>query len=798
MTIRPIQGIPSFTYAGKGFVSCRNGIITISNTNQSENLSTAFTVKGGAVEVVTRNVREERLKATDRDEADLLQEFADGFVESLRRIIPRNRQALSEGDKVTVTGFFENEDGGLGCRSVGATEEDLVLFNDELVVGTYVRDLYPYLYENDFIKDARVESDDAGIGISIRKAYLQFAVQAAELARRNRHFFKGRVIDVDDSLKRILWMTAGGFFGISRIREGLEPGQEAVLYVVNVQIRQNDFYINVDVDETGGLEKEVQPFEEEKVLEGFILDGPPTAEEVQPEGEADVRKLAQMLASAQPIGSRTRFRTLLAARFLATVVGDTALAEDCARRADILQRKLLYAQGKAVRTLDNAPDEIACLYPTANPEAFLDREGVAGRIARLLTAAKFSLEFPDILPAKADDIRRRVCALLGVEDSFRPAGARVTGKYGLGEGNEVEFKSSYVMRNDGRGPDLDYQGRGQVFEAVCGFLNANGGVVFLGVNDSGDPVTTPGRGLDGDMDWLTASYERVNRRGQRLLGHSVPKADTIDHFVLFLQQEKKAYFKDSLQENITIEPTEDQDAIRITVKPSEYEIAYLYQSRARDGGVAYVRDGNQTLPMSEEAKRRRLMALKRVDKEIVHLVKLQEAIDKKHKVILRNYASGNSGDVRDRLVVPINLFYDDEKVWCYELDSKTFKQFNLSRIGEVDTDVPDPEYNHSFPPCEADAFSWVDADKSFHIRLRMEVGAYNYLTETFAGTRHLPPDQLYREDEGHWILDTVVHGLAPVRWFYLILADKIEILDSPAADALKEDVQRFVKAWLED
>ena len=354
------------------------------------------------------------------------------------------------------------------------------------------------------------------------------------------------------------------------------------------------------------------------------------------------------------------------------------------------------------------------------------------------------------------------------------------------------------MRNDGRGPDLDYQGRGQVFEAVCGFLNANGGILFLGVNDSGDPVTTPGRGLDGDMDWLTANYEKVNRRGYRLLGHSVPKADSIDHFVLFLQHEKKAYFKESLQGNITIEPTEDQDAIRITVKPSEYEIAYLYRSRARDGGVAYFRDGNQTLPMSEEAKRRRLMDLKRVDKGILHLVKLQEAIDKKHKVIFRNYASGSSGDVRDRLVVPINLFYDDEKVWCYDLESKICKQFNLSRIGEVDTDIPDPEYNHSFPPCEADAFGWVDPDKSFHIRLRMEVGAYNYLTETFAGARHLPQEQLYREDDGHWILDTVVFGLSPVRWFYLILADKIEILDSPAATALKEDVQWFVKVWLED
>ena len=32
--------------------------------------------------------------------------------------------------------------------------------------------------------------------------------------------------------------------------------------------------------------------------------------------------------------------------------------------------------------------------------------------------------------------------------------------------------------------------------------------------------------------------------------------------------------------------------------------------------------------------------------------------------------------------------------------------------------------------------------------------------------------------------------------YNLMLADKIEILDSPAADALKEEVRKFVEKWL--
>ncbi len=795
MSIRRNRPISPFSYAGKGFVSCKDGLVTISTTDQTENRSTAFTVADGRVEVATRNVKEERLKAAERDEADLLGDFAEEFVKAQRRILPR-RKTLSEGDRVTITGIREDVEGHLWCRPTGDDAEEMALFNDELVVGTEVRDLIPYLYANDFITGARVESDADGLGISIRRSYLAFASQEAEIAHRNKHFFQGRVLYVNEQMKRILWMTACGFFGISRIREGVEEGDEAVLYVVSIVNRDEDCFINVDVDETGGAGQTVQPFDEESLLEAFIQTEAPAEAESRPDGSERVVKLLKELEELTTVGALERYRTLLAARFLAEAVQNQALADRLAFQADILQRKILYAQGKTVRTMDNAPAEIACLYPGAAPEAFLGEPGLAGRIAHLLTAAKTAREEPDVVPVKPDAVRRRVCHLLGVEDAFRASGSRVSGKYGLGEGNEVEFKSSYVMRNDGGGADLEYQGRGQVFEAVCGFLNANGGVLFLGVNDSGDPITAEGRGLDGDMRWFLQNSDFVLRRAQRLLRHKVTIPDTIDHFVLFLQQEKKIYFKDTLQDNITIEPTEDADAIRITVKPAEYEIAYLYKDRSWAEGTAYVRDGNQTLPMTEEGKRRRLMSLKRVDRNISHLVRLQEAIDKKHKVYLRGYASGNSGEVRDRLVVPINLFYDDEKVWCLDLEDRNFKQFNLSRITEVDTDVPEPEYNHDFKPCEADVFSWVDKEHDYPVRLRLDVMAYNYLVEHFAGARHLPENELYQEDNTHWILETTVHGLGPLRWYYIMLADKIQILDSPAADALKEEVRKFVEKWL--
>ena len=283
MNYRRNRPISPFSYAGKGFVSCKDGIVTISTTDLTENRSVAFAVADGKVEVATRNVKEERLKAADRDEADLLAGFAEEFVQAQRRIIPR-RKTLSEGDRVTITGIREDNDGHLWCKLVGEEAEEMALFNDELVTGTDVLDLVPYLYGNDFIAGARVESDDDGLGISIREAYKAFAIQGAERARRNRLFFQGRVLYVDEDRQRILWMTACGFFGISRLKEGLKPDDEAVLYVVNVQFRQDDFFINVDVDEIGTPGNTVLPFDENKLLDDFIRDEAPAVADGKPDG----------------------------------------------------------------------------------------------------------------------------------------------------------------------------------------------------------------------------------------------------------------------------------------------------------------------------------------------------------------------------------------------------------------------------------------------------------------------------------------------------------------------------------
>ena len=108
--------------------------------------------------------------------------------------------------------------------------------------------------------------------------------------------------------------------------------------------------------------------------------------------------------------------------------------------------------------------------------------GADQEIARLFMAHTLSGINRDDLNASQESLRRKICEQLGVGDHFKGDIRKGGGKYGKGELESVEFKSSYVFYNKDGKPDLFKQGRGQVLEAVCGFMNKDGGTVYVGVS----------------------------------------------------------------------------------------------------------------------------------------------------------------------------------------------------------------------------------------------------------------------------------------------------------------------------
>ncbi|MBR4133984.1 MAG: WYL domain-containing protein [Bacteroidales bacterium] len=811
-----------FSFVGMGEAICRKGVLRICSSDAGELGSRAFAILDDRLEVVTRNVREERLKGSEQNDAEALARFAATFLRTQDEYAvagPKERE-YKVGDVVAVR--FSTVD-NFECVIVDQSMSVMGrVVDEELVKGTWTRNVIPYLFDGDCIKDAKIIGTDGDdFLISIRDAYLAYALKCAREDHKNNVIMEAVVSEVKPDMYaegRVTWMTPSGYGGISFPLNGrkLKPGDKVPMIVLNIQSSSTTTFINLgepryDYDR---IDKHFGG-DNEEVLAAFVT----TPEQVLAEKDLErktgknekdaeiILRLASVLANRSVNeASLESYRQRIVAVFLAKLADDQESVDALLPEEYYLRNCLSFAQGNGVpaeHEYSLPEQQRAVLKMLSMWDGSLDDlmkqtsslpvDSLPWKIGSLLLGKQLSSQNKDEISADADTIREKICSLLGVEPLFRSGTVTRRGKYGNTESQEVEFKSSYVYRNDNGEPDIDYQGRGQVFEAVCGFLNADGGTVYVGVNNDGDPLVSKDAGVNADMQWLRTNFKFLNGMRSRQLGHAICEVKDLDSFVQFLNSEKELYFKESLQGNIIIEVTEDADAIKITVSPAEYEIAYLYKDKTHVEGEAFVRDGGRTIRMSRVRKEQRLTELKRIRKEMGFVVDIQEAIDRQGKLVFKGYSSGNSGEVEDRQVVPINLFYNDENVYCLDLVSRKEKQFRLHRISSIEV-LPGTYTLQKYTPRRPDVFRWLnEGGKQYHIKLKMKARARNYLLEEYSCAEKLPETEFYEEKKNVWILDTYVNGLVAVRRFYLGLADQIEILDTEDSETLKADIAAYVK-----
>lgn len=70
------------------------------------------------------------------------------------------------------------------------------------------------------------------------------------------------------------------------------------------------------------------------------------------------------------------------------------------------------------------------------------------------------------------------------------------------------------------------------------------------------------------------------------------------------------------------------------------------------------------------------------DAQNVHA--LAEAIEEKKQVVLHDYASANSGKIKDYTVEPYLFTTNYVQTWCYDLEENVNKIFKTARIGSVE------------------------------------------------------------------------------------------------------------------
>ena len=172
-----------------------------------------------------------------------------------------------------------------------------------------------------------------------------------------------------------------------------------------------------------------------------------------------------------------------------------------------------------------------------------------------------------------------------------------------------------------------------------------------------------------------------------------------------------------------------------------------------------------------------------------NIEELGEAIREKKKVILKSYESSNSNEVSDRFVEPFEFTTNCIDIWGYDLEKQENRIFKISRIGKVSVLNDGWSNEDKHQASKTDCFRMSSFEQT-PVKLVLTLKAKNLLLEEYP----LAQSDL-KEDNGKWILETMVSDMAGVGRFVMGLADEIKIIDSPA---LTEYIKNFVKEHLKD
>lgn len=350
------------------------------------------------------------------------------------------------------------------------------------------------------------------------------------------------------------------------------------------------------------------------------------------------------------------------------------------------------------------------------------------------------------------------------------------------EDHYTEFKSSFIEKPESARYDNQ---KIEVCRKICGFLNADGGKVFIGVDpESGHayPVQE-GRyyyGVARDMFVHLKTYTFCHA-----------PINNPEIYARWIKREIHNIFESSNPETISLfinecirveQSKKHENVIEISVRPSLYCIVYL-------NSVAYQRNGEECKEMDSDMILVRRQNLKSITNEVKFYDKLMDAKRNHKQAILYGYASANSGIISDRRVEPYEFVCNGESVLCYDMDKKAIRQFKLSRISDVKVLKDDWKYAKEHVAAKTDVFDWTDMGRHYHICFDMGLRAMAYFCDTYANASR---DMFELVANGVWRLDTTIYALEPARAFFLSMADEIQIQDTEDSEELRKSIRDFV------
>ncbi len=194
------------------------------------------------------------------------------------------------------------------------------------------------------------------------------------------------------------------------------------------------------------------------------------------------------------------------------------------------------------------------------------RNETESRLASLVLSYNM---LPRELETSRVDILKEISTLLNVNNTAPNS------KYYGDESQTIEFKSSLIYSTHGGSrPDVREQMR-EIVQIICGFMNARGGILYIGVNDSGYE-----NGLADDLAYR-ASH-----------GHKA----TIDSMMVDLQNHLDRTMPPHAKDHweIMADPDSKKGVIMVKVAPVEMPVEF--------DGIIFVRSSSTTKPRLEKER----------------------------------------------------------------------------------------------------------------------------------------------------------------------------------------------------
>jgi predicted DNA-binding transcriptional regulator YafY len=164
---------------------------------------------------------------------------------------------------------------------------------------------------------------------------------------------------------------------------------------------------------------------------------------------------------------------------------------------------------------------------------------------------------------------------------------------------------------------------------------------------------------------------------------------------------------------------------------------------------------------------------------------LGNAMEEHKQVVLKNYASSNSGNIRDRLVEPFGFTNNHIDVWAFDVEKRENRIFKIPRIDWVDVLANDWAFETEHHRQKIDDFRMCYDGDGVKVRLELSMRAKNLLVEEFP----LAESSL-KEKDGKWYYEGTVGQMEGVGRFCIGLAGDVKVVDG---DPLKQYIRDFVK-----